>query len=332
MMRSIPQVKVLSSLIAAHSLADLVAADYELGAPVVGQLLRVSRNSVYLMTAGNQKYIARIYPTSQRITESHCRFELAWLNYLKGAGLPVSYPIQRRDGDYLGHLHAPEGLRYYTLSSFAEGQVPTPTSEEQSYRYGAGVAEIHLVSKAYKSPYERFSSDLDFLVDSPLQLIKRYLGDKERDELDFLLDLAEKSKKKVLETLGNDKSSDLWHIIGGDYHYGNVHFNEQNEPTFFDFDICSYGWLVYDIASFLLHAISVGLPPQIAPSFLAGYQSVRPLSQAELDSLLSFVIIRQIYLLGSPLRLGDFSGYLWFGEAWWTQNLKRFKQLQEVKL
>lgn len=330
-MRSIPQVKVLSSLIAAHSLAELVATEYELGAPVVGQLLRASRSSVYLITAGRQKYVARIYPASQRITESHCRFELEWSNYLKEKGLRVSYPIQRRDGDYLGHLHAPEGLRYYTLSSFAEGQAANPTSEEQSYRYGAGVAQIHLASNEYKSPFQRFSSDFEFLLDKPLQLIKN-MPDRREEELNFLVDLSDKLKKKVVDTLGYDEPPDSWHIIGGDYHASNVHFNEENEPIFFDFDLCSYGWRVYDIASFFLYTISAGLPPEIASSFLAGYQSVRPLSEAELESLLPFVVIRQIYLLGSPLRLADFTGYLWFDERWWESNFKRIKELLEVKI
>lgn len=334
-----PQLKILRSRVAANWLAELIETEYELGGAVAGKLFYSGDNDIYLITVGETKYVARIYRYGKPwiTSETDYHFELEWLNYLKGQGVPVSYPIQRRDGDYLGHLHAAEGLRHYALFSFAEGQAGDPISEEQSYRYGAGVAQIHLLSNEFQSQHKRFTTDLTFLLDNPLQWIKNLLADRRAQDLDFLVDAIGTLKKQVTAILEGDDaaigtmSADAWGIIGGDCHFLNAHFNADNDPIFFDFDFCSYGWRVYDIAVFLWDVVRRDAPPEIASSFLAGYQSVRPLSEAELKLLSPLMAIRHIFVTGTVMRIAHFNGDLWFDDATLDQAFNQIKKLMEMR-
>lgn len=333
-MTDIPQLKILRSRVAANWLAELIATEYELGEPVAGKLLYSGDNDLYLITVGQTRYVARIYRYGKPwITgESDYRFELAYLNHLKKKGVLVSYPIQRRDGDYLGHIHAAEGLRYYALFSFAEGDVGDPISEEQSYRYGAGIAQIHLLSNDFQCQHKRFSTDLTFLLDHPLQWIKSLLGDRREQEFDFMVGLAETLKKQVADILERDDSVDSWGMIGGDSHLVSARFNANHEVIFFDFDFCSLGWRAYDIAVFLWDALRKDAPPEIAASFLAGYQSVRPLSEAELELLSPLMAIREIFVMGAIVGIADLSGHLWFDDASLHQRFNDLKKILEYNL
>lgn len=327
------QAETINSCIAAESLGDMIAAEYDLGGPVASKLMMTYLNDYYLITAGNLKYVARVYPGHKfwPINKSHDsgishRFELEWLSYLFNAGCPVTYPIQRRDGDYLGHINAPEGVRYYALFSFAEGKLSIPMSKEQSYIHGATIAQIHLTSNGYKSPHQRYSSDLDFLLDQPIQRLREYWGESRAEELQFLVELGEDLKEKILLLLGTHDIPDAWHIIGGDFNGLHVFFNEENQPAYFKFDLCSYGWRAYDLAIFLLTAILIDAPPEISSSFLAGYQSVRPLSQSELDSLWPFMLIQQIWIIGTSTLLVNMFGDSWLND-YYDQSLEELNIL-----
>ena len=321
------QAKTVNSCIAAESIGELIAAEYDLGGPIASRLMMAYMNDHYLITVGNSKYVARVYFCDQLLqtNKSHYCFELELLTYLFNAGCPVAHPIQRRDGNYLGRIDAPEGVRYIALFTFAKGKISVPMSKEQSYIHGATIAQIHLASNGYKSPHPRYSSDLDFLLDEPIQRLREYWGESIPD-IEFVVELASHLKEKVLALLGNSDIPDAWHVIGGDFGGLHLFFNEENQPTYFKFDSCSYGWRAYDLAIFLLETALMDAAPEISASFLAGYQSVRPLSEAELDSLLPFMLIQQIWIMGTSILLTNISGESWL-KNFYKQNLEALKML-----
>ena len=47
-------------------------------------------------------------------------------------------------------------------------------NEEQLFVMGREMARIHLVSNEYQGKYERQPMNLEFLVDKPIERIKRY--------------------------------------------------------------------------------------------------------------------------------------------------------------
>jgi len=169
-------IRVIRSFVAADALAEILAKEYECGDAVTcklfSKMLRTQDNDHYLVKTGDgRKYVARVYQTGKHLgrEESDYQYELEWLNFLKENDMPVSYPIPRNDGSFLGSLNAPEGRRYYAMFTYAEGKRMSLTNEEQLYQCGAEMARIHLASNNFKSRYKRIGMDLSFLVDQSVE-------------------------------------------------------------------------------------------------------------------------------------------------------------------
>jgi Ser/Thr protein kinase RdoA (MazF antagonist) len=317
--------QVTTSVIAAKALAGLVALEYELETPLKCQLLRVKDNDHYLLTAGEANYILRVYSYQKHwvTKESYYYFELEWLTYLHEHNLPVSYPIARKGGDFLGILHAPEGDRYFALFSFAPGKNVFPMNAEQSRLFGKGIAQIHLTSDHFRTEHPRFHQDTDWLIDRPLGRIETFLNGRRPKDVEFLKELAS-TLKNTFTSL--PLSAPYYGIIGGDFHGGNNFFSEDNQITFFDFDLCGYGWRAYDLAIFLW---SVKLNDGIETmwtSVLQGYEEVRPLSDIERASLPALVKVRSLWLMGSHTTYVDKFGDAWLGDRYWEQHIGHLRK------
>jgi Ser/Thr protein kinase RdoA (MazF antagonist) len=301
-------IKIARSFIAADSIADLVAAEYALG-PVTCQLfskmLRTQDNDHYMVTTeSGDQFVARVYQLGARLEreESDYLYELDWLNFLKMQKMPVSYPIRREDGNFLGRVQAPEGLRYYALFSLAPGKSLNLHNMEQLYVMGREMARIHIASNSYQATHARQKLDLEFLVDRPLARIRKYWEADEvsDDKLEILLISAEEAKAEIRMLIDNEEyTPDGWGPIGGDFHKASVFFDEFNQPTFFNFDWCGYGWRAYDIAVFLFNTnlIHEGSADR-SEAFFAGYFSERPLSNNEHRAIAPFITLRRIWQTG----------------------------------
>lgn len=301
------QIRVARSFVDAEALAELITAEYEFAAPVTCQLfskmLRTQDNDHYLVTlADGTRYVVRVYQLGTRLgrQESDYLYELDWLSFLHEEGLPVSYPIARADGQYLGSLNAPEGLRYYALFSLALGRPMSLNNEEQLFILGRDMARIHLASNKYEQKHERQKMDLEFLVDIPVERIKKYWDEERADDLEVMLISAEEAKAEIQALIDNEMhTEDGWGPIGGDFHHGSVFFNEDNNPTFFNFDWCGYGWRAYDIAVFLFNTNLIHKrSSELSEAFFAGYYSQRQLSQNEHEAIAPFLTIRRIWQTG----------------------------------
>ncbi|MCP4362951.1 MAG: phosphotransferase [Chloroflexi bacterium] len=301
-------IKVVRSFVDAEALAKIIATEYDFGGQVTcrlfSKMLRTQDNDHYLVTTGSgDKFVARVYQVGTRLErqEADYLYELDWLNFLEKEGLSVSYPIARQDGGFLGSVNAPEGLRYYTLFSFALGSPMSMDDEEHLYIVGREMARIHQISNKFENQHERQPLDLEFLVDKPVARLKRYWDEDagHKDDLELLLISALEAKDQMLELINNDEyTPDGWGPIGGDFHNGSVFF-DGNNPTFFNFDWCGVGWRAYDIAAFLhntdlIHQRS----PELVEAFFAGYYAERPLTENEHESIAPFLTIRRIWLTG----------------------------------
>ncbi|HKG05375.1 MAG TPA: phosphotransferase, partial [Pedobacter sp.] len=86
----------------------------------------------------------------------------------------------------------------------------------------------------------------------------------------------------------------------------NFHFSEQDEITFFDFDFAGKGYLINDLASFYAHYFLMVLHGKMTQEaadrafsvFVAGYRSIRPISQSELDAIPYFGFAWWIFYFG----------------------------------
>lgn len=329
---------VVRSLFSKESIAEFVKENYPLAGPVESQLLDMRKDDNYLIKAGTERYVFRLYkPDFQNLKkESDYLFELDWLKYLQEKRCAISYPVARKDGSFLGSIQAPEGLRYYVLFSFAEGDHAF-LNRKRAFLLGKEIARIHMISKKFQTSHEKPPLDLNFLLEIPVLNIKKYLGTQYAEEQERLDALAVMLKEKILSLLyfkGND-----WGLIGGDFHGFNQNFVGDRRLTLFDFDLCGYGWRSYDLAVFRwlqLSDLNVGENIiktffngryLIWSAFLSGYQSVRRLSPAELEAIPFFVQIRQIWWMSTCVQSPNPLVPLQFD--FWERNFKRlFKSFQ----
>ena len=318
------QIRVMRSFIAGDALAEVIANEYAFDQPIeckmFSKMLRSQDNDHYKATIGNDKYVVRVYQEGSHLnrTESDYQFELAWLDFLHSRGLPVSYPIRRKDGGFLGKLLAPEGVRYYALSSFADGTPMDKTNMDQLYDCGVYMAQIHEASKSFKCDHTRAKADLSMLVDNSVARIKRAWTDERAKALDLLLLSATEAKEEIGSLMGDNRSSEVWGVIGGDFHNSNTHVTKDGRMTFFNFDLCCYGWWAYDIAVFLSNTqlIQASLPTtERTEAFLAGYYSVRPLAENEHAAIAPFLTIRRIWMMGAFARVNGLVGYTFLAPA-----------------
>jgi Ser/Thr protein kinase RdoA (MazF antagonist) len=172
--------QVHHSLIAADALRDVVRSAYDLEPPITCPLFSSNSNDHYLITSSTTKAMLRIYHHDHCWLSSveHYHFELDWLAYLHQHQLPVSYPLPQRNGARLGALLAPEGIRYYTLFSFAPGTVRYPLTLAQCHLLGMRLAQIHQVSNRFVTSHPRHHFDLAFLLDDALAQIRLFLHDQ----------------------------------------------------------------------------------------------------------------------------------------------------------
>jgi Ser/Thr protein kinase RdoA (MazF antagonist) len=318
----VAQIAVTRSIIAASALCEIIAEEYDLGATLscklISKMLRTQDNEHYLIRAGGTKYVVRVYQLGEHLRrqESDYLFELDWLNFLKANGQPISYPIARRDGGYLGQIEAPEGRRYYALFSFAPGRPMVAGDEDQLFAMGNRMAQIHLASNDYSPAYERRAMGLKFLVDEPVTRLKEFWTKEHDTKREILLTSAEEAKERIEVLLRNEEETeDGWGPIGGDFHPYSTHFDNANEPTFFSFDLCGNGWRAYDIAVFLLNANLMRQPSNLSEAFFAGYYSVRPLSHNEHEAVAPFLTIRRVWLTGTFSTVEGIAGYTFIGPA-----------------
>ncbi len=318
------QIRVVRSFIAGPALAEIINEAYDLGGPadarLFSKMLRTQDNDHYKILVGDQVYVARIYQLGDHLhrQESDYAYELDWLHFLTERGLPVSNPIQRKDGGFLGSIEAPEGKRYYALFSFAEGKPMDIFNSEQLFTMGAMMAKIHVASNEYEAPYERQAMNLDFLVDRPIARLTRILSNRPRraNELELLIRSAKEAKAEILDIINNAQSTpDGWGPIGGDFHSANTFYADDDSPTFFNFDLCGPGWRAYDIAAFLQNTDLINTSEDLTEAFFAGYYSERPLSPNEHNAISPFLTIRRIWLTGTFTRDDMPVGYSFIAPA-----------------
>lgn len=311
------KVFIIKSLVDPSTITHFVKENYPFSEPLKSRILSVGVNDMYLVETKNNKYVLRLsrVDKSLMMTPSEFRFELEWLEFLNQNNVPVSYPIRRANQQLYGVINAPEGPRYATLFSYAEGT--TEMSEEQAFILGKSLAEIHLLSDNFETKLNREHLDLTHLIDRPLQQLKEFLDKSWEKEMGDLEDLAENLKKQILRI---DVVDDVYGIIAGDIHGYNQHFTSDNQLTMFDFEFCSYGYRVYDLATFRWSRGSDNL--ELWHSFLKGYQSVRELNDSELQAIDAFVKARNLWWMGCMSTMPEYKHEL--DHNFWKSAFSRF--------
>lgn len=264
-------------------LGQLITGDYALE-PTRIRLIANGFNDIYAVETDGMRFAFRLYGQDKSWIreESDLRFELDLLTHLRAQDAPVSFPIERLSGDTLGTLSSPNGARHYALFSWCPGR-PIDILEltrDECARLGAGLAAIHVGADSFATRHSRYSLDEQTLLERSLQLMRPTLNQADPADALFIENCAAKISDQLRAF---EPGPTGWGLIHGDPQVLNCHFTDDGAVTFFDFDLCGFGWRAYDLAYCLRHTSAAGDPRAegIRSAVIDGYNSVRRMSDAE---------------------------------------------------
>lgn len=308
------QIGVMHSLISVDAVLEYLNY-YNIGNLIECRFLTKGLNDSYLVVTSMGKYVFRIYRNGWR-SYSDILYELEAINFLHNKVILVSTPVRKADGFLTNEFFAPEGTRYAVLFTYAEGMIPS-INKENSFLLGKSLARIHEAGAAFFPRSDRsFELNIRYLIEEPMKLINPMVEKVvEIDKMKFINEFVDELKCKL--------SIDSLEVgfCHGDFHDFNVHIH-RGEPTVFDFDCSSYGYLAYDISVYLWNLKNNywEKEKECWSAFMDGYKSMRNLSEAEIAAIQYFVPIRRIWLMWIYLKNPDVFGTNWINR----KNLMNF--------
>lgn len=295
---------VIASTISATALGQFVKEKYNLDENCTCKLFRTGINHTYLISSGDTKYALRVYSHNWR-SESDIQEEIDLLNLLKNNSISISFPIADTEGNFIQTLNAPEGMRYAVLFSFAEGEKIRVMDKETCFSIGSLMAAMHNVTQNKKSGRINYNSAT--LLKEPYKQAVTFFSE-ELPEMKFLKQQSEEISSFFEQDGLKDIPQGIVHL---DIWYDNMSIKDTDEITLFDFDFCGSGWLMMDVAYFctqLFHIETNKEEYEIKlQSFLSGYQSIRELSEDELNLIPKAGTAIWIFYLGIQVRRYDWS-------------------------
>lgn len=286
--------------IEARELLPVVLADYDLPPDVQVEFLRRGFNDHYLVRAGAQCFVLRVYFNGKYYIDGDgdFRFELELLDFLYASDVPVSQAVRRRDSNLLGKVSTSGGWRALALFTYAEGEEGARLNSMQARLLGEQIAALHLAADRFQATERRYHLDEQYLLEQPLTLIEAFLAEHGRRGL---VPYREQIAQLRAQLAALPRTAGAYGIIHGDLHNRNFRLRCDDEGTaflFYDFDHGGYGWRAYDLATCLMSQ-----PEESREALLQGYQCRRPLSEVETASLPLFQKVRPLWDIGDVLAM-----------------------------
>ncbi|MBA3464345.1 MAG: homoserine kinase [Deltaproteobacteria bacterium] len=298
-----------------------VAAAFELGSVVRHHTIAAGTiNSNFSVETERGRFFVRV-------NEGKAEVDVAWEARLVAAlaegGVVTPPPIVARDGRPYTPL-ANERGKWVSVFSWRGGShlAPDEVTPESAEKLGAALAQLHVAGLEQPTSWRRGSIyDHDHLVaryarfsngvDPALAKAVEIIGDE-------LAAAAEAAPMRRRATQG---------LIHGDLFRDNVLWDGGEISAILDFEQASGGSLAYDLAVCINDWCWTGAPEiDLARALLAGYQRVRPLTDADRVALpievraaaTRFTITRitDVYLARVPNPEKDFRAFLARVEAW----------------
>jgi Ser/Thr protein kinase RdoA (MazF antagonist) len=322
----------LYSTLNSTELLLLIENNYTLSTRAKIKYLKRGFNDTYIIEDGHNKFILRVYKHGWK-THGNIETEISLLNDLYTNNISVSCPIADKNGEFVQTITAAEGIRYIVLFSFAQGQAIRKLNAEQSFNLGKVTGQMHLVTQYKSYGNVPFIYSFDKQLENTLTILSPIL-------------IAYPLQYKSLLALKNDflniweKTNEIDIVKGtchGDLQAENFHINDEHKITFFDFDFCGYGPLIYDIGVFLWYDHK-NKNIDIVKSFLKGYTTQRPLTPTEISLLPYFGTLRALFQMTLYCQLNDgkqlplwpadqVAAFIIKAEKWHSEQKDRIKWL-----
>jgi homoserine kinase type II len=253
--------------------ANAIAADY--GLPKVLSVRAVREGSVnthYLLETVRGKFIVKIDEVKSEI---EVKRELDLLLFLRKHGFPCPVPLADRRGRHCRDWNGKQLSVYRYIDG--HGVAPDDLSAPQLENIGRVLADLHLITKAYKKGVDsRFSFD---------RVAEIYAG--VRGRLPHYLKKIVRTLDEELEYLQNYLETKLPKgIIHGDLFADNLMLKGEKVVAVLDFEAAGRGKFIFDLATAVnsLCFENGRYALKKFESLIAGYETLRTLSLAEWDA------------------------------------------------
>jgi len=216
-------------------------------------------NEIYFAQTEKQKYTLRIYKSTQR-KRSDVDFCYDVLEYLHRKKIPVQNPIKSLECEKAVEYRKKSIIQ---LLTYIEGKSASPITTLKIKDSGKILGKLHKVGLKY--PWDKYTNKFNllkkwqktFYLNKISQAYKtkfkipEYYQRKTRLQ-DVLFNL--KKIKKIFNIhLKESSCFDTYGLIHGDYQPGNLVFKGNKVAGIFDFDLCVYGPLIWDLGFALAH-------------------------------------------------------------------------------
>ncbi|MCZ7452628.1 homoserine kinase [Rhizobium rhizogenes] len=230
-------------------------------------------NSNFLLHTTKEPLILTLY--EKRVEKNDLPFFLGLMQHLAAKGLSCPLPLPRRDGELLGELSG----RPAALISFLEGMWLRKPEAKHCREVGKALAAMHLAGEGFEITRPNALSVEGW----------KMLWDKSEDRADEVEKGLREEIRPEIDYLAAHWPKDLpAGVIHADLFQDNVFFLGDELSGLIDFYFACNDLLAYDVSICLnawcfekdgAYNVTKG------KALLEGYQSVRPMSEAELEAL-----------------------------------------------
>jgi len=196
-------------------------------------------------------------------------------------------------------------------------------TEELAFSYGEAAAVIHSAAKSFEDPRHRSPIDLEHLLERPLRFVTAAIAHRP-DDVSYVNALGRRLKRRIADFAGLEIG-----FCHGDLHGANASESD-GSFTAFDFDCCGWGYRAYDLAvfpwGFAFDECSMERIEAMGRAYLRGYLRHRPLGERDVDAIPAFVAVREIWLRGLHIEIGDRFGWGWMNAGYYDHHLRVLRE------
>jgi len=317
------------SIIDAEALGHEVQRTYGLRDPFRCELLHRGMNDFYLVRAGGEQFVIQLWRVGQR-TPDGVEYEVEFLEHLLKHQIPVPVPLRTKDGAPGMRVPSPEGSREVAMFRWVDGRVysKNPTASI-ARRMGEIFGHIHRLSPSYKPKKDK---PIDHVgpVRRTFPRLKALVAHRP-DDLAFYGRVAEALPAAYEDVVKRGEVPNG--AIHGDIHIHNAFITKDERITIMDFDACGRDHFAQELMSWRWSIEKNNLPVALWEEFLAGYETIRPLSAIEKKHIPLFLVAKEFqYLCGFSLAINAI-GHVQFhfpGLDWFARSVR--KHVADAKL
>ena len=260
------------------------------------RFLRSSANFLYVLLYNGKRRFLRFADSVERRRTS-IDAEIALVEWLAQEGLAVARPIRSCNGRSVETVATDWGTFHAVVFDALEGtQFGLDELDDAGFRsWGAALGQLHATIRKYPGAVSSARSTMqDHLAQA------RYLLPEDAPAVREELHRLESS----LDTLPVDR--DVYGLIHFDFELDNLIWQGRTAQIL-DFDDCSHGWYVADIAFALRDHFDAGadLHDPSVRAFLAGYAAHAPLADEQIAQIPLFLRLGRLIQFARITRALD---------------------------